>query len=93
MTRTPKGCSMLRDTRRLVHQKPNGHPEQALWCLVKDGYCARAVLRTLPHGLELRIDVDGSLLWSEQFRQGGPVAAVANAQRQSVRRSRLDCTE
>ena len=58
------------------------HFEQELWSLVKHGYCARAVLRTLPDGLELRIDVDGSLLWSQHFHQGDSVAAVAEAQRQ-----------
>ena len=73
---------MLRDARRFVREKATSLPEQELWSLVKHGYSARAVLRRTPHGLELRIDVDGSLLWSQQFRGGDPVAAAAIAQRQ-----------
>ena len=36
----------------------------------------------MPHGVELRVDVDGSLVWWQLFRDGDPVTA-AKAHRQA----------
>ena len=61
------------------------YPEDELWSLVKDGHSARAVLKMMPHGLELRIDVGGGVLvWSRLFREGdGNPVAAAKAHRQA----------
>ena len=62
---------------------PLAVPEDELWSLVKDEHSARAVLKTMPHGLELRIDLDGSLLWLQLFHDDGDPVAAAREHRQA----------
>ena len=49
---------------------PPVYPEDELWSLVKSGHSARAVVVTMPHGQELRAEVDGSLIRARLFRLG-----------------------
>ena len=45
-------------------------PESELWSLEKRGHVAKAIVKSLPHGRELRAEVDGSLIRARLFRIG-----------------------
>jgi hypothetical protein len=51
------------------HSDPIVPPSEALlWRVTKDTCNAQAVVRLLPHGRELRVTVNGDLMWSRLFR-------------------------
>ena len=56
--------------RRVGAPAERQYPEHEAWTLTKPGHLACARVRPYPHGLELRIEVDGSLIVSQLFRTG-----------------------
>jgi hypothetical protein len=50
--------------------------ERVLWRLRKGERIAEARIREMPHGQELRINVDGNLRWAQLYRSVGVVESA-----------------
>lgn len=57
---------------------PRTIPERSLWTLVGHGRTVEARTRIVPLGPELRVYVDGELLWSQVIRDGSLEALSAD---------------
>jgi hypothetical protein len=59
--------------------------DRLLWRLVKGQRTAVAVAREISgYGLELRIEIDGELRWSQMIRHGQGLEAESAAKRQAL---------
>lgn len=57
-------------------RQPEAIPEHSLWTLTKDTR-TEAHVRMTPGGIELRFYVHGELIWSQLFRDGRELGALA----------------
>lgn len=65
-------------------RNPAAIPEHTLWTLRKDVRRVEARTRMTPVGPELRICVDGELLWSQVLPDGRAVGELAAEQRRAL---------
>jgi hypothetical protein len=70
-----------RDWSWLSHPQPAAPAvvERTIWRVHKDTRHAEAVVRTVPHGHELRIVVGTELMWSCVYRSGAGSAELGTA--------------
>ena len=67
-----RAASSNRSESQLAVTTIHRDPEREVWTLTRADHLIRALVRCRPDGRELRIELDGSLLWSRLFGTHDP---------------------